>query len=107
MHGNLDLEGRPARRGAPGRASGEEALAGDQNLVDDVDDAIAGSDVGLDEARAADEHLAVPDADADALSVERLDGAAPDHLRRGQLALRDVVEQDRAELLPVVGERVE
>jgi hypothetical protein len=72
-----------------------------------VDDAIAGRDVRLDDARAVDEHVAVADAHADALSVERLDGAALGNLGSGELAVGDVVEQDRAQLLLVARERVE
>src|SRR5687768_18282895 len=91
---------RVARRGgsrATTRAAGA-LLAGDQDSVDDVDDAVGGADVRGGDARAADAHGLAADADADALAVECLDRAALDDLGRGQLAPDNVVEQDRAQL---------
>ena len=108
-HGRLvPADVSPLVPGAAGpRRAREAVLAGDQDLVDDVDDAVGGADVRRGDAGAADAHGLAADADADALAVERLDRAALDDLGRGQLALGDVVEQDRAELRLVLGERVE
>jgi hypothetical protein len=61
-----------------------------------VDDPVGGGDVGLGDLCAPDRDLAAADADPDRLPVERLDRAALHDLGRGQVALGDVVEQDRA-----------
>jgi hypothetical protein len=50
--------------------SGE--LTRDQHPVDDVDHAVGGGDVGLDDARTPDRDLAVADADLQRLAVQRL-----------------------------------
>src|SRR3954447_7419771 len=99
---------RPAWRTTPGGSeAARRCSAGDQHLVDDVDDAVGRGDVGRGDACAADEDLAVADANADSLAVERLDRVALDDLGGGQLALGDVVEQNRTQLGLVLGERVQ
>src|SRR3712207_4851277 len=76
---------------------GTRLLRRDEHLVDDVDHAIGGAHVRLDDTGAADAHLAVAHPDRDAVTVERLDRVHLDDPLRRVAAGRDVVEQDLSE----------
>src|SRR3954453_22333789 len=80
---------------------------GKQDPVDHVDDAVGRSDVGGRDARAVDVDVRAAHTEADLLAVQRLRASALYDVGRGQLLADDVVEQDRAQLLAILQERVE
>ncbi len=98
---------RPRPPGAvdAGRSQLHSPVAWDQDLIDDVDDAVRRGHVRLHDPGVADEDLPSCDSDSDGLSVEGLGRAQLDHLRRRDLAREHVIQEDRPELRPVGAER--
>src|SRR5690606_2693850 len=56
--------------GAPARARSEASVARHEDLVDHVDHAIGGGDVGLDDVGVVDHHPAIGGDDVDAVAVD-------------------------------------
>ena len=91
----------------PAIVQARDPESGDQHLVDHVHDAVGGRHVRRDDGGTADDHFAAADADRERLALEGLRGVKLHCLGGGDLALDDVVEQHRAELRLILGERGE
>ena len=91
-------------RGAGAPPASSYCCRRDQDLVDDVDDAVRGHHVGLCHQGAADVDLGAGHADGERGSFERLRRREHRGLCRGDLALDDVVEEDGLQLRLVLAE---